>query len=309
MNLTHYFRTAVVATVFGHGVALAGGEGWTSDFKAAKMKAAEEKKSLLIDFTGSDWCGWCIKLNKEVFDHAPFKDGVKDKFVLVELDFPRDTSKVTEEVMAQNQELKSEYSVRGFPTILLTDEEGKPFASTGYQKGGPEAYVTHLNELLTIREKRDAAFAEADKAKGVEKAKALIAAMDLIAVDEDLIATFYKDKLDAIKAADPNDETGYVKKMESKQKFADLMAQINELGGNKDFEGALKAINEALAAESFDAQLKQQTLVFQAITYMRLNKPEDTIKSLDAAKAVDPESEMAEQIDEMKKQVEASVKK
>ena len=73
--------------------AFAGGEGWTSDFAAAKEQAAKENKSLLVDFTGSDWCGWCIKLNEEVFQHDPFKEGVKDKFVLVELDFPKDKSR------------------------------------------------------------------------------------------------------------------------------------------------------------------------------------------------------------------------
>jgi thiol-disulfide isomerase/thioredoxin len=309
MKFNQYFRAAVVAAVLGHGVAFAGGEGWISDFEAAKKKAAEEKKSLLIDFTGSDWCGWCIKLNKEVFDHAAFKDGVKDKFVLVELDFPKDKTKVTEAVMAQNKELQGKYSVRGFPTILLTDAEGKPFAKTGYRQGGPEAYVTHLNELLAIREQRDAAFAEAGKAGGVAKAKALIKGVEAIKIDEKLLAAFYGDKLDAIKAADPKDETGYVKKLESKQKFEDFMGQINALGSKKDFEGAIKIIDETLAAGTFDGELKQQTLVFKAITFMQLKKPEDAIKSLDEAKAIDPEGPMAKNIDALKTKIQASVPK
>ena len=79
-----------VAFVFASVSALhAGGEGWQTDFEVAKKLAAEGKKDLLLDFTGSDWCGWCIKLNKEVFGLEPFKTGTKDKFVLVELDFPQ----------------------------------------------------------------------------------------------------------------------------------------------------------------------------------------------------------------------------
>ena len=108
---------SLLASSFG----FAGGEGWTSDFAAAKAQAAKEGKDLLIDFTGSDWCGWCIKLNNEVFQHDPFKKGVADKFVLVELDYPRDKSKLDEKTIKQNDELKSTYEPQGFPTILLTN--------------------------------------------------------------------------------------------------------------------------------------------------------------------------------------------
>jgi thioredoxin-related protein len=148
----HVFRTmktirllttlcaALVATPAG---LLAAEAPWTADFAAAKKEAAASDKDLLIDFTGSDWCGWCIKLTKEVFSHDEFKEGVKDKFVLVELDFPQDKSKLPEETQKQNEKLGAEYAVQGYPTILLTDAEGRPYAATGYQKGGPEAYLKH----------------------------------------------------------------------------------------------------------------------------------------------------------------------
>ena len=139
------------------GQAFAGGEGWITDFDAAKKSASESKKDLLIDFTGSDWCGWCIKLNDEVFKQDAFKAGVKDSFVLVEIDFPRDKAKLSEETRKKNTELGDKYAVQGYPTILLCDAEGKPYAATGYQKGGPEKYVEHLNELRKNKAKRDEA--------------------------------------------------------------------------------------------------------------------------------------------------------
>ncbi len=138
---------------------LLGADGWMSDFEAAKKKAADENKSLLVDFTGSDWCGWCIRLRKEVFEHDTFADGVADKFVLVELDYPRDKSNLSEELIAQNNELKEEYSIRGYPTIYLMDAEGVPYAKTGYQEGGPETYVASLDEMLKLKTARDDAFA------------------------------------------------------------------------------------------------------------------------------------------------------
>ena len=171
MKTTSIVCAAAMALI---GTSLAGGEGWTSDFEAAKKQATEAKKDLLIDFTGSDWCGWCIKLNDEVFKHDAFKDGVKDTFVLVEIDSPQDKSKLSEETQKQNKELGEKYQIEGYPTILLTDAEGRPYASTGYQEGGPEKYVAHLNELREHKKARDEGFAAAEKLEGAEKAKALV---------------------------------------------------------------------------------------------------------------------------------------
>ncbi len=151
MNKTSLLLPVVFSSLLGLMSASAGGEGWTTDYEAAMKLATDEKKNLLIDFTGSDWCGWCIKLDKEVFSHDEFKTGVKDTLVLVEIDYPRDKSKQPKPEIAQNETLKTKYSIKGYPTILLTDEAGKPFAKTGYQPGGPDKYVAHLNELIALR--------------------------------------------------------------------------------------------------------------------------------------------------------------
>jgi thioredoxin-related protein len=309
MKLKRYVQAATFVAILGLGTAFAGGEGWLSDFEAAKKQAADEKKNLLIDFTGSDWCGWCIKLNKEVFDHAEFKNGVKEKFVLVEIDFPNDKSKLTAAVIAQNEALQEKYAVKGFPTILLTDEQGKPFAITGYQAGGPDAYVKHLDELLGMREKRDAAFAEASKAEGVAKANLLTTAIRSMQLEDKMVSTFYADEIEAIKAADPKDESGYLKGIQTKLKFEDFQSQLNDLGGKKDFEGVMKRIDETLAAGTFEGELKQQAMLFKAITHMQLKQPEEAIKTLDMAKAVLPDGPMAANIDGLKKRFEAAAPK
>ena len=110
---------------------------WTEDFEAAKAKAKAEGKDLLIDFTGSDWCHWCVKLKEEVFDHESFSTEATKHFVLVELDFP---SKAPQDpkIKAQNQALQKKYNISGYPTILLTDHSGAVYGRTGYQAGGPE---------------------------------------------------------------------------------------------------------------------------------------------------------------------------
>lgn len=309
MKSIRHFRAAAFVAILCLGNAFAGGEGWSNDLEAAKKQATSEKKSLLLDFTGSDWCGWCIKLNKEVFDHDAFKNGVKDKLVLVEIDFPKDATKLTEEVIARNDVLKKQYAIKGFPTLLLTDERGRPFARTGYKAGGPEAYVTHLDELLGIRGKRDAAFAEAAKAEGVAKAKLLITAIQSMGLEDTIISTFYADEMEAIKTADPKDESGFLKGIATKSKFEDFQASLNQLALKKDFEGVMKKIDETLAAGAFEGELKQQVMIFKAITCMQLTKPEDALKTLDEAKAIAPESPVSANIEGLKKRIAATIPK
>ena len=125
----------------------AAGDDWPTDFKAALATAKAENKPVLVDFTGSDWCGWCIRLDKEVFSKQAFKDYATESLVLLEIDFPRGKEQ-SPELEAQNEALAAKYKVRGFPTILLLSGEGEVLGRTGYQKGGPEAYVEHIKELL-----------------------------------------------------------------------------------------------------------------------------------------------------------------
>ncbi|MDG1242513.1 MAG: thioredoxin family protein [Opitutae bacterium] len=127
--------------------ASAAGDGWMTNFEAAQVKAKAENKPMLLDFTGSDWCGWCIKLDKEVFGEAAFKEYAAAELVLVELDFPRGKEQPAE-LKAQNEALAKQYGIRGFPTILLLSPDGELIEKTGYQRGGPEAYVAHIKEIL-----------------------------------------------------------------------------------------------------------------------------------------------------------------
>ena len=281
----------------------AGGEGWTSDFEAAKAQAHKEGKDLLIDFTGSDWCGWCIKLNKEVFVHDAFKNGVKDKFELVELDFPRDKSKIEAATLEQNKELGKKYGVRGYPTILLTDAKGRPYAKTGYRKGGAEAYVKHLDLFQATRIKRDESFAAAQGAEGFEKAKALVAALKSLNIAESQVAEFYGDVVEQIKAADPEDASGYLKGIEQKKRMADFGNKLNEFARKKDMEGALKFVDDSMAAEDLDPEMTQRMLMTKAMIYTQMKNFEESLAHIDKALAANPDSENKAGIERMRKQV------
>lgn len=120
---------------------------WLTDFETAKKTAADKKLPILADFSGSDWCGWCIKLDKEVFSQKEFKEFAKENLVLFLADFPR-KKKQDEIIKKQNADLSKKYAIEGFPTVLLMDAEGKVFARTGYERGGAAAYVQHLKKLI-----------------------------------------------------------------------------------------------------------------------------------------------------------------
>ena len=118
--------------------------GWDDDYEKAIAKAKTEGKMVLLDFTGSDWCGWCIKLDKEVFSKKEFKDYAKENLVLVEVDFPQG-KRQTKKLKEQNEKLKTEHGVRGFPTIIVLNSEGQKVGQLGYQAGGPAPFIEKLN--------------------------------------------------------------------------------------------------------------------------------------------------------------------
>jgi len=123
---------------------------WLTDWNKAATSAKKHKRLILTDFTGSDWCGWCIKLKKEVFNTAEFKAWAKDNVVLLELDFPRRT-KQADELKAQNQKLMKKYGIRGFPTILFLDADGNKKGKMGYMKGGPKAWIAAAQKIIDAK--------------------------------------------------------------------------------------------------------------------------------------------------------------
>jgi len=240
--------------------ATAGGDGWMTDFEAAKKKAATEKKDLLVDFTGSDWCSWCIKLNDEVFKHEAFKKGVADKFVLVELDYPRkpeNKAKQSDAIKKQNKTLRETYKIKGFPTILLMDAKGQPYAKTGYQAGGPEKYLTHLNELQTQRVSRDKALSAAAKLSGIEKAKALIQVLSDLPEE---FANNYSDIAAEIKKLDPEDNTGFTRKQEFAAIKAKMESELSDAMRNGKADTLPAIIDKCIADEKLEGEEKLELL-------------------------------------------------
>jgi protein disulfide-isomerase len=120
---------------------------WYTNYDEAVKVSRSSSKPMLLLFTGSDWCSWCIKLEKEVFNTPEFADAASDKFVFVKLDFPVNKP-LSPEATALNKRLQKDFNVSGFPTVVLLDSQQKSIGSTGYRPGGGKQYAQYLFKLL-----------------------------------------------------------------------------------------------------------------------------------------------------------------
>ena len=135
---------------------------WHEDLNEAVAISQKENKPLMLFFTGSDWCGWCIRLQKEVFFKPEFTKWANENVVLVELDYPRKKAQ-SKELKAQNSQLQQQFQVRGYPTIWFVKADKNSsgqvnlsqLGKTGYVKGGPAAWIETANQLLFPQTKKE----------------------------------------------------------------------------------------------------------------------------------------------------------
>jgi S1-C subfamily serine protease len=172
----------------------AGFEGWLQDPESARRVAAQENKDVLILFGGSDWCRWTKRLAQEVLFTPAFRDWAGRQFVLVLVDFPqhRDARAKVEDP-GRNQRLFRVYEVEGFPTVVLTDAQGRSYGVEHYRKGGPEAYLAHLAQQLRDRARRDELFGAVAREQGAGQLEA--ARKALAFVEEKNLEGFYRPEL------------------------------------------------------------------------------------------------------------------
>lgn len=312
--------------------AFAGGEGWLHNLEEAQKKAKAEGKDVLIDFTGSDWCGWCKKLKAEVWDTEKWKEAGSERFVMVELDFPRRTPQ-SEETKKYNQALSQKFGVKGFPTIALLDADGQPYAMTGYQKGGPDAYLAHLEELAARKgEIKDlvAKAEEAGSAKaldetyqklakwrvafgypsvqakiveldpkneaglGLKHAKSL-AAQASAAGDEEKLTKY----VEAVRAMDPAAADALRDELAANALTQELEGVLTPLAGKGDWAGALKLLQEKYESKHTEGATGQVVRFFIGICKVRSGDRPGSIADFKAAKAMAPNTAMAKQIDKI----------
>jgi len=132
---------------------------WTQDFDAAKKLAKEKELPILINFTGSDWCGWCIHMDKQVFNTKAWRDYSRTNLVLAYIDFPRNKSLVPPKFVERNQELKSTHKVSGYPTYILLASDGETVLGRlgAAREITPEIFISRVKALIEKQKKDDTA--------------------------------------------------------------------------------------------------------------------------------------------------------
>lgn len=140
------FAGCLVTATFGAKLSDSVPKGWGEDYAAAKEEAKKDGKFLLLAFSGSDWCGWCMKMEKDIYSKKEFIDEAKKKFVLVMIDSPQNKEILSKLAQRQNPGLVKKYEVHGYPSTIIARADGEVVKRFGgYKSGGVDAFLAELN--------------------------------------------------------------------------------------------------------------------------------------------------------------------
>ncbi len=267
------------------------------DFEKAKAQAAKEEKSILMEFTGSDWCPPCKALAKNVLTQDVFKTEMPKNFVLLKLDSPRDKSKQTPEEIEQYKVLSAKYGIQGVPTIFLADAKGRPYYQTvGYSGDPADKYVANLKEQLGTLAKRDAAFAKAEKATGTEKAKLLAEGLSL--VDDEMALKTYSEVVAEIIELDADNKAGLKTKFDGLKNSVEFKSELEAtMSSNRGKPEDILAAIDKLIAEKKPTGAALQEAVFMKSSILFQTDKAKAKEMLLEAKELAPQSETGKRID------------
>lgn len=229
------FKKTISAMLLLAALAPAWAAEWMTDLEAAKAKAAAENKAVLVDFTGSDWCGFCIRLRKQVLDTPAFETYAKDKFVLMEVDLP-ENPKFDPALRARNEKIAAQYGITGFPTIMVITPEGDVV-------GGFNGYVPSVNAAT---KPLDAALTNISLLKKAESQQGAEQLATLTQVYKNLPAKMRENAsglMKRIAALDPQDTTGLLREQRVRDQRAALAASLRAANTAQE---AIAAIDKAL---------------------------------------------------------------
>jgi thioredoxin-related protein len=141
-------KTMILALLFL--VTIGYSQEWKTDFEVAKNDANTQNKTILLVFSGSDWCGPCIKLDRDIWQSAEFKEFAKNNLIIERADFPKKKqNQLAPELKKRNQELAEKYNKDGlFPLVVILDKTGKILGKTGFKNISPQEYITLIKSFI-----------------------------------------------------------------------------------------------------------------------------------------------------------------
>ncbi len=273
---------------------------WFDAMPAALEKAKAERKSVLVDFTGTDWCPACIHLRTKIMDTPEFAAHAKDRYVMLELDFPRDLKKYSPEKQAANEVFRAQYGVDSFPTVLLLDSDGLPYAEMAGAAKDTSEYLSRLAEAEAILKKRNAAWEKVAGSQGLEEAKLLDAMLQTV---PDALRRHYEKVIVTIVANDLDDTLGYSKNMakdnlrlQQKAAFEKLLASGQSKNQPEQLVEQVKLWNEFVETPDLDKDVAQPAWYHLAFLQAMRKDYAANVECLRKAYEVSPESDQAPRI-------------
>ncbi len=240
----------------------------------ALSAAREQKRAVMVDFTGTDWCPACIHLRHRIIDTPAFEQALGNQLVLVSVDFPRSPAlreKITPEQWEEREEMLRSYGIEGLPAVVLMDAEGLPFALIQGARRTPEDYIPLVQEALKVREARDAALAEADKLTGMERARALVRALELL---PEVCRDKYRALIEEISRLDTNDVLGYRNLVKLSERRVQQLKAFRELTDTfagkfkpEELHDSIARLDAFLAQDNLVPEIRQKALTAKADSY------------------------------------------
>lgn len=255
---------------------------WETDIDVALAAAKKDGKYLLLDFTGSDWCPPCIRLENEVLSQASFLQEAAKNFHLVKLDFPQNQLLVPAKLMEKNQEWMKRLGVDGFPTLVMLDSQERPFGFMGYTAGGPPAFLAQLQQRLAAKARFDQLQQQAMAAEGAERGRLLDQALE--ALDLTIAQTHYRDLVEMILELDTAHQLGLREKyrgdLDSEQRKA-ILADLLMLVRLRSPEDVLGLIDAMLVEVPMTPQLESSVLQIRVDLERKSGRLPEAVRSLD----------------------------
>ena len=263
---------------------------WGTDFEAALAQAGGQSKAVLADFTGSDWCYYCIRLRKDVLEYPEFSNWAEKNFVLLEVDVPKNPN-FDPELLARNRELCARYKVDGYPTVLVLDARGRAL-------GGLFGYESNPAVVRGILEKglqADKLLRGAEQLEGAAKLRCMLDAWRLIPEELRELNAPLKQELAAL---DTQDVSGLRAEAEAERRFAACKAAADAAPTDS---AALELVNAALAQAV--PQNKRQLLELKyRLLIIGVQTPEDVYAAAEVAYAmIDADLRLSPQVKESRK--------
>lgn len=271
-------------------------EAWTANPGEAMRQAAAQKKGVMLEFTGSDWCGACIMQKKEAFSLPKVQEAISLSFIPVELDFPRKKQQ-DEKTKATLDSYKKSYEITGFPSLIFTDAQGRPVHTViGYNN--PDQVIKDTERAAAALKTQQALLDKLAGQTGAQERRDTLVQL-LKTIPQSSMRTFYKPFLEELTQLDPEDTTGIrtalARKDQLKTQSEQMMRTFRELDfytlmGQKPDE-ALSILDDYMKKDGLLPEIRQSLLLSKARLLIRQNRVNEVEQPLKDAVALLPGSQ------------------